>query len=254
VKFKIDPWYTKFTWAREFTVLGRGASDDALLAANETIRRMFAYRHDVLKALMADGVKLVVLGRHEKLSDLPEYAAFKEQKGFDALSRTLEYTPETKLLVVGEENVLADPRLPQVGDNQVIRVFSTALYRVTAGRPVDPNWEKRGRDVQQYELRVQRLDERFGAKLKELHATATAAGKWKGTSAVHSPEAYWAAGVLAYFDALGQDGAPNDAAHPIRTREALRDYDPEFFTFVHDTMAYQGRVDWRATVRPSTWK
>lgn len=253
-KFKVDPWYTKFTWAREFTVLGRGASDEALLAANETIRRMFAYRHDVLKALMADGVKLVVLGRNEKLSDLPEYAAFKEQKGFDALSRTLDYTPETKLLVVGEENVLADPRLPQVGDNQVIRVFSTGIYRVTAGRPVDPNWEKRGRDVQQYELRVQRLDERFGAKLKELHATATAAGKWKGTSAVHSPEAYWAAGVLAYFDALGQDGAPNDAAHPIRTRETLRDYDPGFFSFVHDTMAYQGRVDWRGPTRPPTWK
>ena len=27
---------------------------------------MFAYRHDILKALIADGVKLVVLGPHEK--------------------------------------------------------------------------------------------------------------------------------------------------------------------------------------------
>lgn len=244
-KFGIDPWYTKFTWAREFTVLGRGASDEALLAANGTIRRMFAYRHDVLKALMADGVKLVVLGRSEKLADLPEYARFKDVKGFDALSRTLEYRPETKLLVVGEENVLSDPRDPGVGDNQVIRVLASAVYGVTAGRPVDPNWEKRGRDVQQYELRVQRLDERFGAKLKELHAKAVAAGKWKGTSAVHDPAAYWAAGVLAYFDALGQDAAPNDAPHPIRTRKALREYDPEFFALMHETMAYQGRVDWR---------
>jgi hypothetical protein len=226
-------------------VLGRGASDEALLAANGTIRRMFAYRHDVLKALMADGVKLVVLGRNEKLADLPEYARFKDVKGFDALSRTLEYRPETKLLVVGEENVLSDPRDPGVGDNQVIRVLASAVYGVTAGRPVDPNWEKRGRDVQQYELRVQRLDERFGTKLKELHAKAVAAGKWKGTSAVHDPAAYWAAGVLAYFDALGQDAAPNDAAHPIRTREALREYDPEFFALMHEMMAYQGRVDWR---------
>ena len=72
-KFKIDPYYTKFTWAREFTVVGRQASDEALLKANDTIRKMFAYRHDILKALIADGVKLVVLGPQERISDLPEY-------------------------------------------------------------------------------------------------------------------------------------------------------------------------------------
>lgn len=244
-RFRIDPWYTKFTWAREFTVLGRGASDEAMLAANHTIRRMFAYRHDILKAFMADGVRLVVLGRGEKLSDLPEYASFKGVKGFDALSRTLDYTPETKLLVVGEENVLADPRQPGVGDSQLVRVFATAIHRVTAGRPVDPNWEKRGREVQQYELRVQRLDVRFDEKLVATFGKATAAGKWKGTSAVHDRVAYWTAGVLAYFDATGQEAAPNDAPHPITTREALRAYDPELFALVHETMAYEGHVDWR---------
>ena len=61
----IDPYYTKFTWAREFTVVGRQASDAALLKANDTIRKMFAYRHDLLKALIADGVRLVVLGTNE---------------------------------------------------------------------------------------------------------------------------------------------------------------------------------------------
>jgi alpha-glucosidase len=60
-RFNLDPYYTKFTWAREFTVVGRGASDTALLKANDSIRKMFAYRHDILKALIADGVKLVVL-------------------------------------------------------------------------------------------------------------------------------------------------------------------------------------------------
>jgi hypothetical protein len=244
-KFKIDPWYTKFTWAREFTILGRGASDAALLKANDTIRKMFAYRHDILKALMADGVKLVVLGRNEKLSDLPEYKTFKDVKGFDALSRTLDYSPEARLLVVGEENVLANPRAPNVGDNQIIRVFATALYRVTGMRPVDPNWESRGRNVQQYELRVKRLDARFDEKLKELHEKATSAGKWKGTAAVHDRVAYWTEGVLAYFDALGQDAAPNDAVHPINTRGALKDYDPELYALVNETMAYDGHVDWR---------
>ncbi|HMJ88704.1 MAG TPA: hypothetical protein VK530_02750 [Candidatus Acidoferrum sp.] len=244
-KFKIDPWYTKFTWAREFIVVGRDASDAAMLKANDTIRKMFAYRHDVLKALMADNVKLVVLGRGEKLSDLPEYKSFKDVKNFDALSRTLYYSPETRLLVVGEENVLANPRDPDVGDNQVIRVFADALYLVTTSRAVDPNWENRRSAVQQYELRVKRLDVRFDEKLKELFEKATSAGKWKGTAAIQARAAYWTEGVLAYFDALGQDAAPNDAPHPINTREALKDYDPGLFALVHETMAYEGHVDWR---------
>jgi hypothetical protein len=246
-KFKIDPYYTKFTWAREFTVIGRQASNEALLKANDTIRKVLAYRHDILKALIADGVKLVVLGRNEKISDLPEFAPMKEAKGFDALSRTLDYNPETKLLAVGEENVLANPRDPRVGDNQVIRVFAKALYEVTGKRPVDPNWDNRGRGVQQYELRVKRLDVRFDEKLKELFEKATTAGKWKGTAAVHDRVAYWAEGVLAYFDALGQDATPNDAAHPINTREALKEYDPDLHALVNETMAYDGHVDWRFT-------
>lgn len=249
-RFKIAPYYTKFTWAREFTVLGRQASDEALLKANDTIRKMFAYRHDILKALIADGVKLVVLGRNENLTDLPEYKSLADKRGIDVLGRTLDYLPEVKLLAVGEENVAANPNDPKAGGSQVIRVFAKALYQVTGTRPVDPNWEKRGREVQQYELRVKRLDIRFDERLKGIYEKATDAGKWKGTAAIHDRAAYWAEGVLAYFDALGQDAAPNDALHPVNTREALKDYDADLFSLVHETMAYGGKVDWRYPGKP----
>ena len=242
---KIDPYYTKFTWAREFTVVGRAASDEALLKANDVIRKMFAYRHDILKALIADGVRLVVLGRNESLADLPEFASLESNEGIDVLTRTLNYSPDKKLLVVSEENVLGDPADPMIGSNQVIRVFANAAYQVCATRPVDPNWENRGRDVQQYELHVERLDVRFAEALKKLYNQAMSQGKWQGTTAVHDPVAYWTAGVLAYFDAVGQDAAPNDAAHPIDSREALEQYDPDLFAFVRKAMAYEGHVDWR---------
>jgi hypothetical protein len=243
-KFKIDPHYTKFTWAREFTVIGRQASDEAMLKANDVIRKMFAYRHDILKALIADGVRLVVLGPHEKISDLPEYREW-DIKDLDHTARFLDYTPQTRLLVVGQENVLADRTDPYATGCQVIRVFAKALYHVTAPRPADPNWEKRGRDVQQYELRVRRMDVRFDEALKGLHAQAMSAGKWKGTPAVHNRVEYWAEGVLAYFDAAGTGMTPTDAEHPITTREALKEYDPDLFTLVDETMAYKGKVDWR---------
>jgi hypothetical protein len=243
-KFNIDPYYTKFTWAREFTVIGREASDTALLKANDTVRKMFAYRHDILKALIADGAKLVVLGRNERLVSLPEC---RKATGIDALARTLDYAPETKLLVVAEENVTGNPKKPRVGDNQVIRVFANALYQVTSQRPVDPNWDNpsRNRGMQQYELRVKRLDVRFDAKLKEIYQKAIETGKWKGTAATHSHVEYWVKGVLAWFDATGQDAVPADAAHPIDSRDALQRYDPDLHELVDETMAYRGHVDWR---------
>ena len=245
-KLKIDPYYTKFTWAREFTVLGKQASDEALLKANDTIRKMFAYRHDILKALIADGVKLVVLGRKENLADLPECKSLSDRKTFDSLARTLHYTPEMKLLVVGEENMFADLRAPNAGGNQVIRALAKALFHVTGVRPVDPNWDNRPRNIwQQYELRVKRLDAGFAGKLKQLYETAMSAGKWKGTAAVHGHVEYWAEGVLAYFNAQGQEPAPNDASHPINTRETLKGYDDGLYALVHETMAYEGHTDWR---------
>lgn len=243
-RFNLDPYYTKFTWAREFTVVGRQASDEALLKANDTIRKMFAYRHDILKALIADGVKLVVLGPHETLAELPECKVLPSTN-IDLTARFLDYSPENKLLVVDEENVLGNPNDPLVGANQVLRVFSRALYYVTGLRPVDPNWDKRGADVQQYEMRVRRLDVGFDEKLKELYEAATSKGLWKGTAAVHDRVAYWSSGVAAYFDAAGQDASPVDASHPIATREVLKEYDPGLYGLVNETMAYDGHVDWR---------
>jgi len=240
--FKIDPYYTKFTWAREFKVVGRQASDGAMLKANDTVRKMFAYRHDILKALIADGDKLVVLGPKEHLYDLPE---FKGRTDVDLLARTCEYDPKSKTMVVPEENVMADPNQPYVGSNDVIRIFAKALYTVAGFRPVDPNWNRRGRDVQQYEMRVKRLDVEFDQRLSKLYDSALANGHWKGTSAVNDKFCYWAAAVLAYFDAAGQDGAPNDAPHPIATRELLKAYDPGLFDLVNETMAYDGHTDWR---------
>src|SRR4029077_394439 len=91
VKFNIDPYYAKFTWAREFNVVSHGASDAAMLKANDTIRKMFAYRHDILKAFMADGAELVILGRGVHITDLPEFKKVFDPKNVDSLARFLDY-------------------------------------------------------------------------------------------------------------------------------------------------------------------
>ena len=243
-KYHIDPYYTEFTWAREFIVVGRKASDEALLKANDTIRKMFAYRHDILKAFINEGAKLVVLGPDESLYDLPECKKMPAGS-IDYTARFLDYSPEVKLLVVDQKNVLQDADSPYFTGCQIMRVFAKALYKLTGTRPVDPNWDKRGREVQQYELRVQRMDIRFDENLKELYNNAMNKGLWKGTAAVGDRAEYWAEGVLAYFDAAGAVVPPNDADEPIATREALKQYDPGMFDLVEQTMGYKGKVGWR---------
>jgi hypothetical protein len=242
--FKVHPYYTKFTYAREFTVLGsKQVSDEALLRANDTIRKMFAYRHDVLKAMIADGVRLVVLGRHEKLTDLPEFQDFGKKAGFDG-ARYRDYTPDLKLMVVPEENVLRLPDEPFAGKALVVSVFAKGLYRVTGLRPPLPGIDKPF-NKQQYELRVKRLDTEFDQALGKIYDAAHARGLWKGTPADRDRVEYWAAGVEAYFDAAGDGPAPHLADRPITTREALRAYDPDLYALVDETMAYKGHVDWR---------
>jgi hypothetical protein len=243
--FIVDPYYAKFTYAREFTVLGsKHVSDAALLKANDTIRKMFAYRHDILKAVIADGARLVVLGRHEKLSDLPEFQDARKKPGFDEV-RYLDYTPSLKLMVVPEENVLCSSKEPLAGKCMVVSVFAKGLYQVTALRPVLLDFDKQ-RNKQQYELRVKRLDIEFDKRLLKIHEVACKSGLWKGTPAARDRVEYWAAGVEAYFDAAGAGQPPHNADRPITTREALKTYDPALYALVDETMAYKEHVDWRA--------
>jgi hypothetical protein len=242
-RFKFDPYYTKFTYAREFPVLGSGhVSDAALLRANDVIRKMFAYRHDILKAMIADGARLVVLGRKEKLSDLPEFKEVKDKPGFDEV-RYLDYTADRKLMAVPEENVLGLPGEPFAGRGMVISVFARGLYQVCGLRPVIADFGQR-RDKQQYELRVKRLDSEFDKRLQKAHEAAREKGLWKGTTASRDHVAYWAAGVEAYFDAAGNDPPPL-AEQPVATREALKGYDLDLYALVEETMAYREHVDWR---------
>jgi hypothetical protein len=242
-KFKVDPYYSKFTFAREFPVLGsKHVSDEALLKANDTIRKMFAYRHDILKAMIADGARLVVLGRDEKLRDLPEFVDDQKRAGFDA-ARYLDYTPSLKLMVVAEENVLRQPGEPFAGKCMVVSLFAKGLYQVTGLRPAAANFDKR--QLQQYELRVKRMDIEFDDRLAKIFEEASKSGLWKGTPAARDRVEYWAAGVEAYFDAAGAGLPPHNADRPITTREALKSYDVALYALVDETMAYKEHVDWR---------
>ena len=111
--------------------------------------------------------------------------------------------------------MLGDPKAPGVGPDQVIRLLARAIHDVAGTRPVDPNWDRRGGDVQQYELRVKRLDIRFDETLErtlqERHASREMErnrGRARSRSSTGPPA------FSAYFDALGQTTAPGGCRPP----------------------------------------
>jgi alpha-glucosidase len=188
-------------------------------------------------------VRLVVLGRGERVADLPEFKESSGEAGFDG-ARFVDYAAERKLIVVAEENVRGAADDPVAGESLVVSGMAKGFYRVAGLRPADPEFDKR-RQKQQYELRVKRLDVEFDQRVQQAYGAAMAKGLWKGTPAARDRFEYWGAGVAAYFDAAGAGWPPEKADRPIRTRELLKAYDPDLYAIVDETMAYRGHQDWR---------
>lgn len=238
--FGYDPFYTKFSYARELPVLGRGVDDEVLLEANHIIRRMFAYRHDILKEMISRGGRVVVLGEGESISGLPELADPIAEGVIDPLIGSLDFHEPSGLMVVSGRGVMGDGAV----DHPLLSVLARAIVNVAGARAIDPEFEGR-RDVQQYELRVKRIDREFVERLELVFAGAVESGLWRGTSAMHDATRYWTRGVLCYFDAAGPDAAPHDWDHPVASREQLEAYDAELYALVAETMAFKGKSDWR---------
>ncbi len=212
-RFELDAHYAKFTWARELPVVGSAqVSDEALLKANDTIRKMFAYRHDLLKTLINDRAKVVILAKNERLTDLPEFAEERAQAS-PSTARHWSYTPEKKILVVPEENVLGGPQDPASGRCLLVGLMAKAVFVIAASREVDEKFASVRQDSQQYEQRliwdqasepIPRMDVRFDLKVREAFDQAVQQGLWKGTPATRDCVEYWATGVEAYFHAAGR--------------------------------------------------
>lgn len=248
------PLYKKEVWARGLPILSSGdVSDEALLEANHIVRHMFAYRHDILMAMIDDGMRVVVVGAKEKLADIPELKSSGAVR--DKAARLFGYTHDLKVIAVGEENLLNGAGDPNAGESVLVRELARALHTVTGLRPVDDALEKA---LEQYKtvtrkkrssvrilrskIGVKPIDNRFDAGLKELHKKATGKGLWKKTVAGESHEAYWAEGVQSWFDANREGG---DGHNEVNTRAELEKYDPGLAALVAEVFCHAMRVDWR---------
>ena len=226
-KLKADKFYTKYVDCRSLPIIGsEKVSDEAMLKANEIIRNMFTYRHDILKAMIDDGLRVVVLAETETLADVPDHKVKSSPR-----------------MIIGQDYIL-NPG--EYGENLLVKEFAKAICTMVATRPFDPNFEKGRRDKQQYELYgVVRVDERYMKKLVELYNNAIDKGLLKKTAASMNPTDYYVEGVQSWFDCGGGNQLTNS-----KTREELQKQDPGLAEFIADTFKHTQRegFDWRCPV------
>ena len=201
-RFKLDTvFYKKHVDYKGFSILGSDkVSDAALLEARYLIDQLLGRREDILKALIADGCRFMVMAPTEMTTDVPEQRHMNKAY-WDRRARGLG----GRLSSCGEENLLNLKGDRYRYENILIHEFNHAIHQ-RGLRRVDPTFDKR---------------------LREAYKRAMDKGLWKGTYVATDPSEYWAEGAQAYFDCMRPQFGAN-------TREKLQKYDPDLFKLVDE--------------------
>ena len=205
-KLKLDPFYEKHAAYKGYPILAsKKVSDAALLEARFLIARMLADRDDLVKALIENKSRLVVMAPDEQTTDVPEQRNMTPKDYWDKRARGLG----GRIASCGEENLLNLKGDRYRNENILIHEFSHTI----AG----------------YGLKT--VDPKFDEKLKRCYAKAIDAGLWKDTYAATNAGEYWAEAVQSYFDC----NAPKGGIHnDINTNAKLKTYDPEVYELIDD--------------------
>ena len=199
---KLDPFYKKYVSAHGLPIVASGAVDDhALLEVAYLADLMLAKRPDVRAAMIANGSRVIIMGRAEFTTDIPEYAHMKPKDYWDARARGLGGSETDPVCSCAEENILAFPGDPYAAENIFIHEFAHNIHL-------------RG---------MLKLDPTFDKRLKETYQAAMAKGLWKGKYAATNHHEYFAEGVQSWFD----NNRVNDHDHNhVHLRSQLLEYDP----------------------------
>jgi hypothetical protein len=204
-RYKLDTtFYKKHLDYKGFSILSsEKVSDEGLYEARYLIDKLLSEREDILKAMIKNGARFMVMAPTEMTTHVPEQRHLKNDSktNWDTRARGLG----GKLSSCGEENLLNLKGDRYRQENILIHEFNHAIHSQGL-RTVDPT---------------------FQGRLKKTYDSAIEKGLWKGTYVASNPGEYWAEGAQAYFDCMRPQFGAN-------TREKLQKYDPGLFALVDE--------------------
>ncbi|HML73002.1 MAG TPA: hypothetical protein PKB02_00770 [Anaerohalosphaeraceae bacterium] len=237
-RFKERSALPKYIWCRGFSIFGTAnVSDEAMLCVDHTIRNLFRYRHDILKAMINADVAVAVYADDEFPTSLSvqktlNVEAFLEHKDGTELAKL----PASLRLGIAQSEVYSN-------HNRLIGTMALTAYLYTGLRPVDPDFDSKEQKLQ-YEIGLQRMDVRFDQQVKTLYDAAISQDLWASTPAFQNRFAYFAEGMQAFYDA---GKVADNKGRSINTRDQLTGYDPKLTDLIGSIFKHPERYDWRFT-------
>jgi cyclophilin family peptidyl-prolyl cis-trans isomerase len=214
----LAPFYQKHIAVAGFPIVGSAkVSDNALREAAWIVRHVVGDRDDILQAMAANKVRLVVMAWNEYTTDVPEHSQMQPKVFWDRRARGLGATLHNPVVSCAEENVLCYPNDPYSTENILIHEFAHAIHG-TAGQALGADFDQR---------------------LRAAYKNAKMSGLFKDTYAGTNASEYWAEAVQDWFD----DNRENDSLHNhVNTRAELKEYDPQLAELVAEVL---GGGPWR---------
>ena len=206
--FELDPFYQQWINVEGFPVLASGKVNPyAMKEAAWQIKQMIGHRTDILKALAQLRGRFFILAYNEMTTDAPENRGWLPHFFHSVRGRG-----GGGLFTFGsEESAFGRTSL-------VVHELAHTIHGNALNQLIDPTFDNR---------------------LKAVYNAAMEKGLWSGTFAASNKDEYWADGVDSWFD-----NSTFIDTNPIKTRDALKAYDPTLALLIAEVF---GDNDWRYT-------
>ncbi len=212
-------FYKKYVDVKGLSLMASGeVSDLALQRAYDIVTHMLAGRPDILEAMAKGGTRLIIIGKDQVYTDMPEY---RNVANPEYENERVRGTGGLNVTSFGEENLLNLP-LDRYDDESIgVHEFCHTIDSALADhRPL------------------------VARALLQTYQHAIAKGLWHLSYNATNQAEYWAEISTSYFDC---ERINNWNHANVATREELKEYDPDGYELARTTFNLTPEQDWRYT-------
>ncbi len=216
--FALADFYTQCIDAAGLPIIASSqVRPEALQEAAYLVDHLLDGRNDLRQAITAAKVRVSIMAANEFTTDIPEHHNLTPRDYWNRRARGLGATLARPSVSCGEENLLLLDGDHYQGENILIHEFAHTIH----------------------EIGMQAVDPTFDSRLQASYQRAITNGLWRKSYAATNHKEYWAEGVQSWFDC---NRSPDASHNAVRTRSALKRYDPELARLVSEVF---GDKPWR---------
>lgn len=228
----LSPFYQKYLDANGIPIIGSvRVPDQAIGYASLIVKAMLSKRADLIAQLKKANVKVAVMARSEKTTDIPEHADLNRVFpiwDWNERARGVSATEQRPITSCAEENILQYPDDRYRGECILVHEFSHTLLNMA----------------------VAKKDPSFLPRLTRAFEQAKRLGLWQNTYANSNVEEYWAEGAQDWFDCNLHCSPANGIHNEIYTQAQLRLRDPALFQLLSEIFPSNLKWDGKSSLVP----